>query len=359
MRILISAYTGLGNFVLKTPVIKKLKELYPEAEIEIIAGNSYGAEFVLQGSDLISCTHVLKVEESFLKKAQFFWEMRKKEYDAILLPFDAMPTFLIMGVLFQKGIKFAHINYSLNKTIKQKIRNIVSVIGLPGFRFIPLLQGRHEVDLNYDLLERFLDHPFKRDYQTMISVADDFSVLTQFKLQKKEYVVIQPAAANGSLTSKVWAPDNFRKLIGEIYNSYPDMNIVLVGDDGDLRSIESTSLSSASDVINLMGKTTINELAIILSKALVVIAHDSGIMHMANALDVNLVALYGPTDNTRTRPLGAKSRVIFSHNDCFSRMYNFKSSENELSKLYPNYKCMDGISIENVMTTISDILEEK
>lgn len=357
MRVLISAYTGLGNFILKTPIIRKFKDLYPESSIEIITGNSYGAEFVLQDSELISCVHILKIDETLAKKISFFWELRKTRYDAILLPFDAMPKFLLLGSLFQRGKKFVHVNYNLNNTINQKIKNLISVIGLPNFRFIPLLPGRHEIDLNYDLLERFLEHPFDREYQTLVTVSDDDSVLKRFKLEKNHYIVFQPVAANGALTAKNWAPDSFIKLTRKLNENYPNIKVVFIGDDGDLRSVERTKLVDMKSVVNTMGKTTINDMKVLLANAKVVVAHDSGIMHVANALQVKLVALYGPTDYTRTRPIGKNSKILFSRNECFAKMYNFKAGERELASLYPDYRCMSGLKVETVMKQLIDVLE--
>ena len=77
-------------------------------------------------------------------------------------------------------------------------------------------------------------------------------------------------------------------------------------------------------------------------------------MHIANALNVKLIALYGPTDYTRTMPLGDNSRILFSHSDCFAKMYNSNFSEDEVSKMYPNFECMSGISVKDVI----DVMEE-
>ena len=50
MNVLILAYTGLGNFILKTPFISSLKMIYPNIEIDIVCGLPYGVENVLSKS---------------------------------------------------------------------------------------------------------------------------------------------------------------------------------------------------------------------------------------------------------------------------------------------------------------------
>ena len=116
-------------------------------------------------------------------------------------------------------------------------------------------------------------------------------------------------------------------------------------------------MNDVEGVVNLLGSTTIAELRDLLANSLAVVAHDSGVMHMANALQVNLVALYGPTDYTRTRPLGEKTRILFSDNDCLAAMYNFKAGEKELALRYPDYACMGAISVDDVQLELDKIVK--
>jgi len=66
-KILISGYTGLGHFVLRTVLVKKLEELFPNSEIVIIAGNNYGTEFVMPEYE----TYILKETANFITKFIF------------------------------------------------------------------------------------------------------------------------------------------------------------------------------------------------------------------------------------------------------------------------------------------------
>ncbi len=356
MKVLISAYTGLGNFILKTPMIQKIGELWPEAQIDIIAGNNYGTEFVLKGSNLIHETHILNVDAPPVEKLKFFFSLRKLKYDAVLLPLDAAPKFLMFGALLIGGTKYAHINFNLNQKINQKFWNFIYFFCLPGFHFAPWFHGRHEIDLNYDLLEPLYARPMERTHKTFIQHTDEPDVLTRFKIKPRQYIVIQPSAANGGVTAKVWAPNNFKELVAMITNQYPDLKVVFVGDRGDLDSIQQTPLAGIEGVVNTIGLTSIAELSTIINNSALVVAHDSGIMHIADALQANLIALYGPTDFIRTRPLGTNSHILFSKNECLAAHYNLSDSEDELAKRYPNHKCMGGITVRDVMSKITELL---
>ena len=357
MRVLISAYTGLGNFILKTPLIDYINRIFPGAEVDIIAGNSFGAEFVLDGSTLINNIYILKDDSSLFHKVKFFYQLRKRKHDVMFLPFDATPAFLIAGTLCLPGKKYMHSTRNINRTFMHKLRNILMGLGLPGFHFVPILAGRHEIDLNYDLFEAYLSKPVSRTYRTFISRNNEsVAILEKYSLTINRYIVLQPGAANGAVTAKTWSPNNFFQLINRLKVDYPNLPILLVGDRGDREFIRNTPLNDIGGVVNLLGVTTVSELRDVLAGALVVVAHDSGVMHIANALQVNLVALFGPTDYTRTRPLGENSHILFSDNACLAAMYNFQAGEKELALRYPDYGCMSAISVDDVILELDRIV---
>jgi ADP-heptose:LPS heptosyltransferase len=149
-------------------------------------------------------------------------------------------------------------------------------------------------------------------------------------------------------TPKTWGPDNFIALMHRLKERWPEMSMVVVGDKADSLSTVQRLQQEVPFLVNTAGQTTLDELAEILQKAALVICHDSGVMHLANASGADLIALYGPTDDTRTRPLGPKSRLLFSRNECFRAMYNWNLSEQELAKKYPDHYCLSGITVDQV-----------
>ena len=74
MRVLISAYTGLGNFILKTPMISRLVNLYPDCKIDLLCGVTWGADKVLENSDFINQVHWLPIDSTIVDKAKYLNE---------------------------------------------------------------------------------------------------------------------------------------------------------------------------------------------------------------------------------------------------------------------------------------------
>ncbi len=131
-----------------------------------------------------------------------------------------------------------------------------------------------------------------------------------------------PGAARGP--SKRWPSEHFvaaaKQFVSEGYR------IALFGgpDDRDLcRGIADEIGTSA---VNKAGETSLAEWAVLMSACRLVVANDSGGMHLAAALDRPLVALYGITDPGKTGPLGSRCRIL-QHSDRKSRDISRDSAE--------------------------------
>lgn len=98
--------------------------------------------------------------------------------------------------------------------------------------------------------------------------------------------------------------------------------------------------------INLCGKTQLAEAVDLLALATVVISNDSGLMHVAAALDKPLIAIYGSSDPHMTPPLSNKARILYKNlpcSPCFQRTCRFG-----------HLHCLDEIKPEEVLHVISD-----
>lgn len=116
-----------------------------------------------------------------------------------------------------------------------------------------------------------------------------------------------PGAEFGA--AKQWPASHFAKLIQHFAHEQKTHRIILLGAASDqTMAHEITRLSQSeakADVVqNLCGKTTLQQALAWLSKAHMVVTNDSGLMHMAAAINKPLVAVYGPTDPGFTPPLG-------------------------------------------------------
>lgn len=355
MRILISAYTGLGNFILKTPMISRLADLYPDCKIDLVCGLSWGAEKVLEHTNLINQVYWLPLGYSIVAKAKVLKNLANNGYDLIVLPFDSTPTFLLWGANFhfRNSRIVSHFNiYGLSQI--NRVKQALSLVFLTKVLWVPVLHGRHEIDLNLDLIDvfSFKNYTENRDRKTIVSYDPTASVAGL----PEKYIVLQPSARNGVPSPKTWPIGQYHSLAKQWLRKHPDYRIILVGDSGDLNAVLDHPILKLDGVVNMIGETDFSQLCMILKSASAVVANDSGIMHVSDALDTTLVALYGPTDNTRTRPLSATSKVLASQNECYCNCYAFKAGEDFLLSKFGDDYCMKDITPSNVMSVLESTI---
>jgi heptosyltransferase-2 len=159
-------------------------------------------------------------------------------------------------------------------------------------------------------------------------------------------LAIAPGAAYGG--SKRWPPEYFAALVRSL--SEDGVRAVMVGSRADLpvgREIEAAvEASNGVSLLNLMG-TDLSTLAAVLVNCRALVSNDSGAMHMAVALGVRVTAVYGPTDERVTRPLGDAHAVLTNPVWCRPCW---------LRECPIDHRCMRGIGVDRVAGAVRPML---
>jgi ADP-heptose:LPS heptosyltransferase len=112
---------------------------------------------------------------------------------------------------------------------------------------------------------------------------------------------------------KRWPVAHWRELIAQLPAALP---IVLFGTANDLPITTAIAEGFGSRVENLAGRTNLTDYTARLAACRLLITNDTGGMHLANALGVPLIALFGPTNPVRTRPVFNAPVHILQPPDC-------------------------------------------
>lgn len=115
------------------------------------------------------------------------------------------------------------------------------------------------------------------------------------------WVGLLPGAARGP--AKRWPPEHFRALAERLL-ARRDCRVALMGSSAEAALCEQVGHGLGPEILNLAGRTPIPLWAAALERCAAVVCNDSGGMHLASAVGVPVVALYGQTDPARTGPLG-------------------------------------------------------
>ncbi len=115
--------------------------------------------------------------------------------------------------------------------------------------------------------------------------------------------------------SKTWPAGRFAAVADSLVEEH-GARIVWLGAPEEREQGERAAGSMTHDSLNLVGRLTLPEVAVLLRRSDLYVGNDSGLMHMAAAAGTRTVVVFGPTDPKRTGPYTAGSRVVSAGLDC-------------------------------------------
>ena len=340
---------GLGNFFQVTPTIKGIHKYFPESEIDLFGGSPDGSDSVINGSPLINKIYKFDKNWSFTKKIKFLLLLRKEKYDYVFIPITD-ESGLLRKYWWFIGAKCYIRNFLPNINWRWRIYNSIIIL-IPKVKYVQYLAGRHEIDLHLDLLQTIIDSPLERQYDTF-NIYDNQLIIplsNKFKNITNNYIVIAPSARAGLNTPKLIPISVINELI-DYYHHDGIYKIVTIGTSGDYQWFKNKL--NMEKVINVAGDTSIKEVAVIMKNALCNILPDSGSMHIAHSVKANIVAIYGPTDCSRTKPIGENVKILKSGKSTDNIMFNFSMSEVTVFDKYGSTFCMDGINTNSIINAV-------
>ena len=308
LRILIVRTDRMGDVILSTPIIKNLRLAYPDSHIafmcrpytrDILAGNPYLNEVIVYDK--------YGRHKSFLASLKFALSLKNKKFNwAIILH----PTNRAHLIAFFAGIPVrAGWDRKLGFLLTRKLNHTKH------------LGEKHELEYTLDLL-KLLRVPVK-DKNTFFPLkAEDKDYInklfSQYNVSATEMViVIHPSA---SCPSKRWPQEYFITLIHLLREEF-NPRIFLVTAPGEIKYAQSI-IRHSRGVIDMRGKLELSQLGALIGGANLFISNDSGPVHIAAALAVPVISIFGRNDPglspRRWRPLGKNS--FFFHKDTGCRI---------------------------------------
>jgi heptosyltransferase-2 len=145
-----------------------------------------------------------------------------------------------------------------------------------------------------------------------IDAAQISATLNQLGLQQGGYIVFAPGAEFGP--AKRWPAAHFSELAARL-----NLPVVLLGSGKEAALCDEiaapVNAAQAGKCINLAGKTSLPQALALIAASHATVSNDSGLMHVAAALGVPQVAIFGSSSPLHTPPLSAKAAVLWLKND--------------------------------------------
>ncbi len=275
-RILILRLSSIGDILLTTPFIRQVRIHFPEAKIDFVVKKQFFQ--LLKNNPHLNKIYQLDPEQGIkglltlrrkLVAAQYtyIFDLHHNFRTELLTAFvpadekrtihkDIRKRFLL--VTFKKNI------YSTILPIPQRYRQVAAELGVEDDgNGLEILWKNRVAERLWRRLKRLdLDH---------------------------NYLVLAPGAG---FKTKRWPIEYFREVVQYILENRKE-KIILLGSAEERKDFEPLLLSKK--VVNLAGQVSLLEAAVVLSDARLVVSNDSGLMHMATAVNSPLVAIFGST----------------------------------------------------------------
>ena len=334
--ILIMKYDGLGDLIIWIPYADIIRTHYPAKDYHIsICCLEQNHKFIKQLGivDSIICFPCYKNKWQWLLLRTLFY--CRYHFDIVINA--AYPKDIFLPYRPQKSctLYLEHWN-----TAFQKDNNFEKLIQMKDMTIYE----------RYDAILQYLKLPLP-------SVRNNFNISIQhFPLDTKDYIVICTGASD---TKRCWEEEKFAELINLLISTTGKM-AVLVGMKSEYAKNEriKSICKHHSKIINLAGKTSIMELFSVIKNGIFLVSNDTGTAHVAGVVKTLSFVICGGQDYGAYFPYPSEveGKRIFSIFCKDQRCFQCRCTNSECNMRTP-YPCISAISVEQVFSTISEVLK--
>jgi heptosyltransferase-2 len=329
-RILVKQVNWLGDVVMSLPALRAVRRAYPDAHLSILikhdlAGFFAGSRWI----DEIIRYRLRRGLNGLRDRAAIVTDLRRRDFDiAILFPdsFEAALWAWAARVPVRVGYK----------------RDGRSLLLTRGVERTPAAIEGHQVHYRLRMLRTALG--IDGDPTPVAPDVDDdargnmLAWLDARRRRQGKLVALAPAAAYGP--AKEWPAAHWIRLIRLLAERH-DAECVLLGAASERQKCEAIARGCGGvPPLIAAGETSMAQLVALLSLCDGFVGNDSGAMHVAGALGIPTIGIFGSTDPARTSPLGPRVRVVYRRIECSPCL--------QRTCRFGHYNCLTQISADEV-----------
>ncbi len=337
--ILIRATNWVGDSVMTLPALEAVRECFPESTLVVLA--SPWVIPLFEKHPMINKVMSLGKGAGCLRNAaailKTVLQIRKQRFDLAILFQNAFEAALIAylgNVRHRVGYDTDHRRFLLSHTVSRHKDKIYE----------------HQVEYYLSLVRAMGCDTKVRDPRLFLSGDHRekmSSLLAEKEVNQGDFVLgMGPGAVYGP--AKRWPAERFAAVADMAVERW-GARIIILGSDK-----EKDICAKVSDIMNqpsidLCGQVNLGEAAALVGRCNLFLSNDSGLMHIASALNVPLVAIFGSTNPFATGPRGTWARIVRHQVDCAPCM---------LPECPKDFRCMLGIEPQEVWKELMDLKNE-
>lgn len=350
-RILVVKAAGIGDLLLAVPALRALRARFPEATIDLLVTPKCTS--LLRNCPYVDHVFVLPVEGMHNKiimseikpLLHLLRKLRNRQYDLLVNLyhlFSNRGAFRVRLLLQAVGAKI-----SIGRNTDG--RGTFYDAWIDDSWEDPAFASRHEVDLNLDVVRLLGAVDPGAGLEFRIGEEDRVRVEEVLRKEGKTWksaprIVLNPG---GDAVYKRWPAEYFAHL-GDLLVEKTGAEVLVVGGEKDRPVVERVISQMHGSAVDLAGKLSLPELAALFSTCDLCVTNDTGPMHLAVAVGLPVVALFGPGKPGRYGPYGGKGpHHLLSHPVVCSPCTNFECRDRD---------CLWSIRPEEVFAKVEESL---
>jgi lipopolysaccharide heptosyltransferase II len=340
-RVLVVRLRSIGDTVLSTPSLIALRRFLPDAEIDILVEDWVAP--VLDGFE--SAGRLVTGREGIFSRLATAREIRRRKYDVVLnLHGGTTATFFVAtsGARHRVGYQNYQYSFLYNHLLsspkdfwkQERSHSAEQQLALLGFIGVPVDdRPKSRLDVSEKALEsaarKFADQEGKR--------LKDVG----------EFVLIHPAAA---FDTKEWAAENFARTAEFLKDK--GLEIVAIATERE-RSVLENLRAASHATVHIFDNFTLPEISALASRARLFVGNDSGIAHIAAAVNTPSVVIFGSSNRHHWKPwTDAPNEIVFEEFRC-QPCPGFECKE------FGEPKCIQAVSVSAVTAAIDRVLAKE
>jgi len=303
MRIMIRATNWVGDAIMSLPALRAVRSNFPRAHLAVVARPYVADLYRGQGiSDELIPYDADGKHHTWRGREALAAEIRAKKFDLALLLQNAFgAAWLAWRARIPQRIGYARDGRSALLT---------NAVAIPK----PGETPAHERFYYLELLRRigWIDH-LPDDPRIALQVSDVARdramrmLLEAGARPRARRIAVGAGASYGS--AKCWPPARFAKALNAFLLHEP-VDVLLFGTRAESAVSSAISSELSRPAIDLTGKTSLADLPALLSQCHLFLGNDSGAMHVAAAVGLPVVAVFGPTDPCGTAPVTPVATIV-------------------------------------------------
>ncbi len=338
LRIAVVRFSALGDVVMVAAAVRALQRSLPHAEITWIT--SPLAYALLKGMEGVNF-EVMEKPRSLADYRAFYRAFRHRQFDVVL----AMQANLRINLLYPA--LHAPLKIGFDRTRARELQWLFCNRRIP-------FRDAHLVDSFLSFVETLTGEPAAAIWDLPVDESDLRWAREQLQPLPKPWVAIHPHA---SKTERNWLPERYAEVVKQAVARW-QCGILLTGGNSPAEQVlcEQLAQLAPGHTLNLCGKTTPRQLAALLSLADVLIAPDTGAVHIARAMNIPVIGLYAVASPNLTGPYQRMEYCVDRYPQAVQKFLGKDPEQLPWNTRVHHPEAMSLINVEDVMQQLEKVL---